>query len=86
MHPDKVDYRHCVLLLLNQEETAAEAVGCLRDTCEDGAVSASTCEKWNRRFGSGNFNLYDRPRSGCPRETEDRDLQALLEQNSVMVT
>lgn len=46
-------------------------------------VTISECEKWFRRFGSGNFNLKNEECSEEPKKDEDENekLQEILNQN-----
>ncbi|EFN89709.1 Histone-lysine N-methyltransferase SETMAR, partial [Harpegnathos saltator] len=45
-----------------------------------------TCEYWFGRFKSEDFNVNDKDRSGQPRELENADLQALLDEDPAQST
>ena len=40
-----------------------------------------SCRKWFRRFKDGDFSVEDKPRSGQPKKFEDKELEALLEED-----
>ena len=65
---------------------AAEAQKILCDTYGEEVVSVSMCEKRYRHSRNGDFDVDDRPRSGRPKETDDGELQALLNENSAVTT
>jgi len=37
--------------------------------------------EWFRRFKDGDFNVKDKPRSGQPKKFEDKELEALFEED-----
>lgn len=45
-------------------------------------ASYNTFKYWFRRFGNGDLDVNDRPRSGTPRKPEVDDLETLLNENS----
>ena len=40
-----------------------------------------SCREWFRRFKDGDFNVEDKPRSGQPKKFEDKELEALFEED-----
>jgi len=40
-----------------------------------------SCREWFRRFKDGDFSVEDKPRSGQPKKFEDKELEALLEED-----
>ncbi|KFD45502.1 hypothetical protein M514_13625 [Trichuris suis] len=86
MEPDNIHVRHCLLFLFNQEKTAAEAARILRATYGDGVATAGMCRKWYKRFRSGDFHLYDKPRSGRPRKIENEDIEEFLSHYTSVTT
>ena len=40
-----------------------------------------SCREWFQRFKDGDFSVEDKPRSGQPKKFEDKDLEALLEED-----
>ena len=47
----------------------------------DNYVGSSTVRKWFSRFLVGNFNLQENPHPGPEKKFEDKELQALLNEN-----
>ena len=45
------------------------------------ALAERTCQKWFARFKSGDFGLEDEERPGQPKEFEDEELEALLDED-----
>ena len=39
------------------------------------------CQKWFARFKSGDFDLEDQERAGCPKKFEGAELEALLDED-----
>lgn len=65
------------------------AVGTKQLICEAYAedfVSADMCEKWFRRFKSGNFNLDDKPRLGRLVRMKKGDLDEVLKEDLTQST
>ena len=40
-----------------------------------------SCKGWFRRFKDGDFSVEDKPRSGQSKKFEDKELEALLEED-----
>jgi len=47
----------------------------------DAAPTDKSCREWFRRFKDGDFSVEDKPRSGQPKKFEDKELEALLEED-----
>ena len=47
----------------------------------DNALLDESCREWFRRFKNGNFIVEDKPRCGQPKNFEDKELEALLDEN-----
>ena len=47
----------------------------------DTAPIDKSCREWFQCFKDGDFSVEDKPRSGQPKKFEDKELQALLEEN-----
>ena len=45
-----------------------------------------TCRDWFKRFREGDISLEDRPRSGCPMESDIERLKVLIEDNPRLTT
>ncbi|EFN88155.1 Histone-lysine N-methyltransferase SETMAR, partial [Harpegnathos saltator] len=63
------------------EEKAAEAHRMLVEVYGDAAPTDKSCREWFRRFKDGDFSVEDKPRSGQPKKFEDKELEALLEED-----
>ena len=48
----------------------------------DTAPTDKSCREWFRRFKDGDFNVENKPRSGQSKKFEDKELEALLEDQS----
>ena len=46
------------------------------------APTDKSCREWFRRFKDGDLSVEDKPRSGQPKKFEDKELEALLEDQS----
>jgi len=53
----------------------------LLETYGDNTPSIKTCEHWFRRFKSGDFDTEDKERTGQPKKFEDKELEALLDED-----
>ena len=47
----------------------------------DTAPTDKSCREWFRRFKDGDFSVEDKPRSEQPKKFEDKELEALLEED-----
>ena len=47
----------------------------------DTALTDKSCREWFRCFKDGDFSVEDKPRSRQPKKFEDKELEALLEEN-----
>ena len=63
------------------KKSAAESHRILVEVYGDHALSERTCQKWFARFKSGDFDLEDQERAGCPKKFEDAELEALLDED-----
>ncbi|EGI68987.1 Mariner Mos1 transposase, partial [Acromyrmex echinatior] len=61
------------------KKSAAESHRILVEVYGDHALSERTCQKWFARFKSGDFDLEDQERAGCPRKFAE--LEALLDED-----
>ena len=62
-------------------EEKIEAHRLLIEVYGDTAPTDKSCRKWFRRFKDGDFSAEDKPRSGQPKKFEDKELEALLEED-----
>lgn len=80
--PTKEHLRHSMFLLFNLKKTAAKSTILLREAYGDHAPSADTCERWFKRFRTGDYDLKDREREGQPKKFKDAELVNLLAQDN----
>jgi len=79
--PTKQHLRGVLLFFFNSKKSAAESHQLLLETYGDYTPSIKTCEYWFRRFKSGNFDTEDKERPDQPKKFEDKDLEALLDED-----
>ena len=81
MERDKYHFRHLLLFYFDSKKTAAEAHREISEIYGESTTSKSTCKYWFRRFKEGNYSLEDKERPGQPQKFEDKELQALLDED-----
>lgn len=79
--PKKEHLRHAMLHYFVMKKTAAETVRILVAVYGEHAPSFPTCKRWFTRFRRGDFDVSDKERPGQPKKFEDRELEALLEED-----
>ena len=79
--PEKVYLRGVVLHYFNMKKTAAKSHRILVEVYGQHALAERTCHKWFARFKSGDFVLEDEERLGQPKKFEDKELEALLDED-----
>ena len=47
----------------------------------DNAPTDELCREWFRRFKNGDFSVENKPRCGQPKKFEDKELEALLDED-----
>ena len=77
----KQHLREVLIFCFNWKKSAAEAHRMLVEVYGDTAPTDKSCREWFRRFKDGDFSVEDKPRSGQPKKFEDKELEALLEEN-----
>ena len=73
--------REVLIFCFNWKKSAAEAQRMLVEVYGDTAPTDKSCREWFRRFKDGDFSVEDKPRSGQPKKFEDKELEALLEED-----
>ena len=79
--PEKVFLRGVLLHYFNMKKTAAESHRILVEIYGEHVLAERTCQKWFARFKSGDFGLVDEERPGQPKKFEDKELEALLDED-----
>lgn len=79
--PTKRNLRESLLFCFHLKKSAAESLRLLFEAYGDYAPSISTCENWFRRFKSEDFDLEDKERPGQPKKFEDKEMEALLDED-----
>jgi histone-lysine N-methyltransferase SETMAR len=75
---DQVHLRNCMLFLFHQGKNATEATKTICSTYGD-VLQVNKCQRWFRRFRSGNFSISDDKRSGRPSNLDNKVLKSLIE-------
>ena len=79
--PSKLHLRHSLLFLFHQQKKAVEAHRLLVETYGEHAPVIRTCETWFRQFKNGDFDLTDNEHPATAKKFEDKELQALLDED-----
>lgn len=79
--PNKEHSRTVLLFCFHLKKTAAESYRMLREAYGDYTPSQDTCERWFRRFKSGDFDLTDKEHGKPPKQYEDAELETLLQED-----
>ena len=81
MERDKYHFRHLMLFFFDTKKSAVEAHQEISKIYGESAPALRTCQYWFQRFKAGNFSVEDEERSGRPENFEDKELQALLDED-----
>ena len=79
--PEKVFLRRVLLHYFNMKKTAAESHRILAEVYGEHAVAERMCQKWFARFKSGDFGLEDEERPRQRKRFQDKELEALLDED-----
>ena len=77
----KQHLREVLIFCFNWKKSAAEAYRMLVEVYGDTAPTDKSCREWFRRFKNGDFSVEDKLRSGQLKEFEDKELEALFEED-----
>lgn len=80
--PEKEVLRGSLITFFHLKKTAAESYRLLVEAYGEHAPSQDTCERWFKRFKSGDFDVSNKDRGKPPKKFEDTDLQALLDEDN----
>ena len=73
--------QEALLYCFDLEKNAAENRRFRQEAYGEHALSEKMCRDWFRRSESGDFYFKDKERPGQPKNFEDEDLQALLNED-----
>jgi len=73
--------REVLIFCFNWNKSAAKAHRMLVEVYSDITPTDKSCREWFRRFKDGDFSVEDKPRSGQPKKFEDKELEALFEED-----
>ena len=79
-------FRHILLYYFWKAKNAVQARKKLYDLYDEKSLTERQCQNWFTRFRSGDFDLKDAPRSGCPTEVDDDKIKAMIENNRCSTT
>ena len=74
-------FRYTLLYYFRKGKNAGQARKKLYDVYGEKSLTERQCQNWFARFRSGDFDLKDAPRSGCPIEVDDDKIKAMIENN-----
>ena len=77
----KQHLQEVLIFCFNWKKSAAEVHRMLVEDYGDIASTDKSCREWFRRFKDGGFSVEDKPRSGQRKKFEDKELEALLEED-----
>lgn len=80
--PDKRHLREALLFVFHLKKNATAAHQMIVEAYGNDAVSIRTCQEWFQRFKSGDFNVNDKEHGKPPKNFEDEELQALLDEDA----
>ena len=78
---ENVFLRGVLLHYYDMKKTADESHCILVEVYGEHAVAERTCQKWFVRFKTDDFGLEDKERPGQPKKFEDKELEALLDED-----
>lgn len=79
--PKKEHLREVLLFMFNWKKSAIEAHKNIAEVYGEDAITVRACQKWFKRFKEGDFDLSNKDRGRPPKQFEDDDLQALLDED-----
>ena len=74
-------FRHILLYYFRKGKNTVQARKNLYDIYGEKSLTKRQYMNWFARFRSGDFDLKDAPRSGCPTEVDDDKRKAMIENN-----
>ena len=78
---DQMHIKHCILYEFKKGSKASQAARNIQSIYRNENPSIQTCQRWFKRFESGNFTLKDSLRSGRPSSVPLKVLKAMVQEN-----
>ena len=78
---EKQHFWHIMLYYFKKSKNTAEIQKKICAVYGEGAATDRTCQKWFRKFRTGDFSLDDAPWSGRPVEVESDQIETIIENN-----
>ena len=79
MECENENFHHILLFYFRKWKNTAQAAKKLRDVYGDEALKDRQFRNWFDKFGSGDFSLKDKQRSGRLNEVYDAQIKAIIE-------
>lgn len=79
--PTNYDLRTALVFCYHLKKTAAESHRMLVEAYGEHALGKTQCFEWFKKFKSGDFDVRNEERGKPPKKFEDKDLQALLDED-----
>lgn len=80
--PTKQHIREVLLYCYNVKKKATAAHRWIEEVYPGYAPDIRVCQRWFKRFKSGNYHIQDKKRPGQPKKFKNDDLQTLLDEDS----
>lgn len=81
MEVNNMHYCHILLRYLKKGKRAAEAHRKICRVYRNNALSEGIYQKWFAKFRSGDFDVNNVLRSGCPTEIGSSDFKVIIDKN-----
>lgn len=79
--PSEMQIRHCMLYEFNKGCNATQATKNICDVYGIDSLKVNKCQRWFRRFSTGDFDITNNHRSGRPTELDNVHLKTMVEEN-----
>lgn len=86
MSVDKVHLRHCILYEFEKKNNASIACENICAVFGIGVLNVRTCQRWFKKFRSGDLSLEEDARSGRPSKIDNDVLEFMLDNNPHLST
>lgn len=79
--PTKEHLREVLLFMFKWKKSATEAHTIIAEVHGEDVMSIRRCQEWFKQFKEGDINLNNKDRGKPPKQFEDTELQALLDED-----